>query len=50
MPLDDAYRKQAALSIKIVPLVAAEPASRSKVEPQSTCFCATCRGFPSISI
>jgi hypothetical protein len=56
MPLAEAYRKQVTLLIKIVPLVAAEPAfalkggTVSKVEPQSICSCATCRGFPSISI
>jgi hypothetical protein len=47
MPLAEAYRKQVALLIKIVPLVAAQPAFALKVEPQSTCFCAKCAGFPS---
>jgi hypothetical protein len=49
MPGDDGYRKQVALLVKILPLIAVETVFALKGERPSICSCATCPGFPSIS-
>jgi hypothetical protein len=50
MPVDEAYRKQVALLIKTVPLVAPETVFALKGGTGIKLFLRDCRGFPSISI